>query len=115
MTMFSSLSKKALAAGLALATIGGTMAASTGSAEAYWRGHGGWHGRGWGVGAGVLGGLAAGALIAGAARPAYYPGYAYPAYGGPVYEGYEPACYIQRRQVWIDQQRWVYRNVRVCE
>ncbi len=105
--------KKALAATLAVATLGATMVATTGSAEAYWRGRGGWHGgRGWGVGAGILGGLAAGALIAGAAsRPAY----GYPVYGEPVYDGYEPSCYIARRQVWIDHVRWTYRNVRVCE
>jgi hypothetical protein len=109
--MNRSVMKTVFAAGLALATVGATMAATTGSAEARWR-----HGRGWGVGAGIVGGLAAGALIAGAARPAYgygYPAYGYPVYGEPAYE-YAPSCHLERRQVWIDDYRWTYRRVRVC-
>jgi hypothetical protein len=54
--------------------------------------------RGCGIGAGVIGGIAAGAVIAGAASSPYYygpgygyePGYAYPpayAYDGPAYYG----------------------------
>jgi len=116
MTLSRSLMKKALAASLAVATVGATMAATTGSAEAYWR-RGGWGWRGPGVAAGVIGGLAAGALIAGAARPAYAaPVYSEPYYyDGPAYDGYQDSCYVERRKVWIDHVRWTYRNVRVCE
>jgi hypothetical protein len=75
-----------LAAGTALAVV--SIAAPT-TAEARWRGGG--------VAAGVIGGIAAGAIIAGAASSSYYgpgyaydPGYAYPpsyAYEGPAYYG----------------------------
>ena len=67
-----------LAAGSALALV--SVAAPT-TAEARWRGGG--------VAAGVIGGIAAGAIIAGAASAPYYgPGYAY----GPGY-GYGPYAY----------------------
>jgi len=71
-------------------------------AEAGWR-----HRRGWGVGAGILGVAAAGALIAGAASA--HPGY----YAAPVYSG--PDCYWvkQRRETWDGYI--VVRRVRVCE
>ncbi len=79
----------------------------------------GWRGRrGWAIGAGVLGGVAAGALIAGASRPAYgyyaRPVYTGPVYGGPAYYD-APACYWvkQRRQTWDGYV--VVRRVRVCE
>jgi hypothetical protein len=61
------------------------------------------------VGAGVIGGIAAGAIIAGAANRGYGyydgaygydPGYAYEpgyAYGGPVYGGYYNDGYRYRR------------------
>jgi CubicO group peptidase (beta-lactamase class C family) len=71
MTRFKKIATATLAA-LALAS---TLTAT--SAEAgYW----GRRGYGWGVGAGVVGALAAGAIIAGATRPAYGGYYAY----GPV-------------------------------
>lgn len=69
----------------------GSIAASTTDAEARWRGHRG----GGAVAAGVIGGLAAGALIGAAASNAYaYPSYGYgyeqvPAYG----YGYAPVGY----------------------
>lgn len=87
--------KKALAVLATVATVGATTMSSP--AEAYWRGGWGWRG----VGPGLAFGLAAGALIAGAAAasspyyygygPAYYGGY-YPPYYGPRYYGY-PAYY----------------------
>lgn len=117
-------------AALALATVGGATLASVQDAEAqYRRGH-----RGAAVAAGVIGGLAAGALIAGATRPAYGYGYGYdhgysrPAYGYNSYDrgyGYAPAygvrrvyvepdCHWQRQRVWIDRYTYTTRRVRVC-
>lgn len=73
-------------------------------AEAGWRGR-----RNAAIGVGILGGLAAGALIAGAAHA--HPGYGY--YAAPVYSG--PDCYWvrQRRETWDGYV--VVRRVRVCE
>lgn len=70
--------------------------------------------RGWWVPGAVVGGLAAGAIIAGAAG-AYGP---YGPYGyGPGYyaygPGYGPGCYFQRQRVW-DGYGWTWRRVRVC-
>lgn len=111
-------------AALALATVGGATLAGMQDAEAqYRRGH-----RGAAVAAGVIGGLAAGALIAGATRPAY--GYDY-GYSRPVYGhgyrdyGYAPAygarrvyvqdCHWERRRVWLDRYTYTVRRVRVCD
>jgi hypothetical protein len=62
------------------------------------------------VAAGVIGGLALGAL---ASRPAYaYP--TYPTYyGSPVYD--EPTCYTVRRRFVDDWGRVVIRRDQVCE
>ena len=81
------------------------------------------HRRGWGVAAGVVGGLAAGAIIGSAiAAPRYYgPG---PYYGGGYYEPapvyyapapayYGPPCYWQRQRFW-DGYGWRVRRVQVC-
>ena len=73
------------------------------------------------VAAGVVGGLALGALAAGAARPYYY--------GAPPYYGPGPAyvleddlppppprrlrCWFEREEVW-DGYGYVPRRVRVC-
>ncbi|HWM47118.1 MAG TPA: hypothetical protein VNR11_09420 [Xanthobacteraceae bacterium] len=76
--------------------------------------------RGAAIAAGVIGGIAAGALIAGATRPSYgYPAY----YGGPAYYGapayypaapvYGPACHWRRERIW-DGYGWRVRRVRVC-
>lgn len=70
--------RKTVAATLAALTLATTFAASGAEARPRW-GYGYGH-RGWGVGAGVVGALAAGAIIAGATRPAY--GYGY--YDGPA-------------------------------
>jgi len=65
--------------------------------------------RGGRVAAGIIGGLAAGALIAGAAN-AYAPYYGY----GPYYGAYAgPPCHIRRERVW-DGYGWYWRRVRVC-
>ncbi len=69
------------------------------------------HCHGCGIAAGVIGGLAAGALIGSAvAGPAYYgPGYYYAP--GPYYG---PACYWTRERFW-DGYGWRVRRVRVCD
>ena len=69
------------------------------------------------VGAGIIGGLAAGAIIGSVARPYYYaPGYSYPGYAygpGPVYYG-EPDCYWTSTRYW-NGYRWHWRRVQVCD
>jgi hypothetical protein len=97
--------KKTIAGGLAALTLATSVVAlSSTSASAQWR-RGGW---GPGIAAGVIGGLAVGALAAGAYGPRYYYGpaaypYPYP-YGG---------CYYAPQQVW-NGYRWVVRRVEVC-
>lgn len=65
--------------------------------------------------AGLIGGLALGALATAPYGYGYgygYPSYGYPAYRGPVY--YEPSCYVTRARVY---DRWgnpFWRRVRVC-
>ncbi len=79
------------------------------------------HCDGCGVAAGVLGGLAAGAIIGSAvAGPhAYYgPGTYYgpdPYYYGPPPAYVGPECYWTRRRVWIEGWGWRVRRVRVCD
>ncbi len=91
---------KLLCGALAAAALATTVMPQ--DAEAGWR-----HRRGAAVGAGILGGLAVGALIAGAASA--HPGY----YAAPVYSG--PDCYWvkQRRETWDGYV--VVRRVRVCD
>jgi len=81
---------KTITALVAASVIGFATLASA-PAEARWRGGGA-------VAAGVIGGIAAGALIAGAANAGPPPGYYAPA---PVY-GPGPGCYYQRQRVWDD-------------
>lgn len=82
--------RKTIAAGLAVATLGLGVAASSTPAAA-WGYHHSW---GWGVG-----GLAAGLALGAAATPYYYA----------------PACYFTRQPV-VDDYGVVigYRRVRVC-
>ncbi|WP_232628812.1 hypothetical protein [Methylobacterium sp. Leaf118] len=72
--MFRTTFRKPLAAAVAALTVAGTLAASTGSAEAHWRG-------GPAIAAGVFGLAVAGMAAAAAAdaygRPAYAPVYGY--------------------------------------
>lgn len=69
-------------------------------------------GRGGAVAAGIIGGLALGAIAAGAAHSYYGPGPGYYAYGpGPV--AYGPGCYWTRERVWTNWG-WRFRRVRVC-
>jgi hypothetical protein len=104
--------RKILTGAIAATSLAAMVAASSTPAAAWGYRHGGWGGPG--IAAGIIGGIAAGALIAGAARPAY----AVPA---PVYVGpndyYEdgPVCH----QTWQPMYReGVYvgdRAVRVCD
>lgn len=90
--------KKIVATGIAALSLGTATLATSTPAAAWWR-------YGWGapVAAGVLGGLAAGAIIAGS-RPYYAPGY----YGGPY------PC-VRQRPVYDAYGNFVgYRPVRVC-
>jgi hypothetical protein len=91
--------RKPIVGALAAASLVGALAASTTSAEARWR-------RGPGIAAGVIGGLALGALAAGAARPYYYG-------PGPAYYGY--GCHIERQPVYDAWGRFRgWQRIRVC-
>jgi hypothetical protein len=96
---------KTLIALAAAAVVGlGAVATSTPANAQHWH-----HGGGGAVAAGVIGGIAAGALIAGASRPAYGYGYGYGGYA-PVYG---PPCFW-RRERFFDGYGWRVRRVRVC-
>lgn len=95
MTTTMSFRKTLLALGAAATIAVGTVAAPS-EAEAGRRGGA--------IAAGIIGGLALGAIIA-SAHPYYYYGPA------PVYYG--PRCYWQRQRVW-DGYGWSWQRVRVC-
>ena len=70
--------------------------------------------RGGRIAAGVIGCLAAGAIIGGIASNGYGYGYGPYAYGpAPVYYG-GPGCYWHRERVW-DGYGWRLHRVRVCD
>ena len=85
--MYKTLTALAVAATMALAIV-----AAPDTADARWRGH-----RGGGVAAGIIGGLAAGAIIGSMANQGYYygsgPYYGSPYYGSGYYYGPEPYAY----------------------
>lgn len=99
---------------IALAAVALSAAALPGTAEARCRGCA--------VGAGVVGGLALGAIIGSSianSQPRYYePGPVYDApppraYYAPEYvEG--PVCHIERQRFW-DGYGWRHRRVEVCD
>ena len=93
--MLKTLTGVALAGVLAV----GAVATTTQQAEAHWRGGGA-------VAAGVVGGLAAGAIIGGALA---YPRYGYGYYGAPAYYGYGPAYY--GGPVYYGRRCWTRRTV----
>ena len=93
---------KTLTALAAAATIAVAAVAAPQPAEA----------RGGRIAAGIIGGLAAGALIGAAVNGPYYgygPGY----YPRPVYYDESP-CYWSPRRFW-DGWNWHVRRVRVCD
>jgi len=96
---------KTLTALAAAATLGLAAIAAPQPAEArHWN-------NGGAIAAGVIGGLAAGAIIGSAARPYYGYGPGYYAYApGPAYYG---GCYWTRQRIW-DGWGWRVRRVRVC-
>lgn len=133
MSISHSTIKKTIAAGVAALTLGGAAIASATPAEAQWGGwrhhggwrHGGFHHAGWrhggfhhgyrhyhrphfgggAVAAGLVGGLALGAL---AASPAYGYGYGY----APVAYGYGGECFVERRLSIDPWGRVVVRKIR---
>jgi hypothetical protein len=112
---------KTVKSALAAVTLGAVVVASVTPASAQWRGHRGGGNWGPGIAAGVIGGLALGAL---ATRPAYgYGGgygYAEPVYSEPVEtypsEAYYPACHKVRQPIY-DANGYHVRDrlVRVCD
>lgn len=110
---------RALTGALAASVLAFGLAATPAAAQYRYHGGyggGGWHGgyhRGFGGGgalaAGVIGGLALGAIAGSAyARPRYYA--PAPVYAEPV----DGDCYLERRRVW-NGYRYVIRRVEVCE
>ena len=99
--------RKWLIALVAVLTIAGSMVAVTTEADA--------RNRGGAVAAGVLGGLAAGAIIGAATAPYYYapPPPPPPAYYAPAPAYYAPPCRWVRQRYW-DGYYWQVRRVQVC-
>lgn len=109
------MTRKFLTGSITALALGATVLATATPASADWRGHRRHGGNGGAIAAGIIGGLALGALAAGAARaetrtyyapaPAYTPSYSY-SYGG---------CYDVEKPVY---NRWGefrgYRLVTVC-
>ena len=124
--------KTATMAGLAALTLGAGMLASAAPAEAGYRGayyggpgfyrpyyrpayYGGYYGRpyyrrhhGGAVAAGLIGGLALGALAASSAHAAPYP------VAAPAYD-YGPSCTITKTRFVDDWGRVVIRKTKVCD
>ena len=69
------------------------------------------------VGAGIIGGVAAGAIIGSAIAnspppppaPVYYPA------PGPGYAELAPGCYWGKRQVWVEGYGYRWRTVQICQ
>ncbi len=105
--MHKSLIGLAAAGAVGLATLAGP---STANAGCY----------GCAVGAGIIGGVAAGAIIGSAIAnspppPAYYPPPPPAAYYPPPgYAQLAPGCYWAKRQVWVDGYGYRWRTVQVC-
>jgi hypothetical protein len=113
--MHKSLIGLAAAGALGLATL---AAPNTANAGCY----------GCAVGAGIIGGVAAGAIIGSAIAnnpppppPGYYPppppppGYYQPPPPGPGYAQLAPGCYWGKRKVWIEGYGYQWRTVQICQ
>jgi hypothetical protein len=112
--MHRSLIGLAAATAVGLATLAGP---STANAGCY----------GCAVGAGIIGGVAAGAIIGSAIAnsppppppPGYYPPPPPPAAyyppPGPGYAQLAPGCYWAKRQVWVEGYGYRWRTVQVCQ
>lgn len=94
--------RKTLTALAAAATIAIAAVAAPQPAEA----------RGGRVAAGIIGGLAAGAILGAAINNGGYY-YGPRPYYGPAYYGYGGPCYWTRERVW-DGWGWRWQRVRVC-
>ncbi|MBV9636591.1 MAG: hypothetical protein JO163_10395 [Methylobacteriaceae bacterium] len=104
--------KKLVAGALVAATLVGTVAVSSESASAQgWRyRRGGWGGP---LAAGIIGGLALGAIAGAATAPYYGPGYG-PGPYGPGY-GPDPGCYYRRGPIYDQWGNFAgYGPVAVC-
>jgi hypothetical protein len=113
--MHKSLIGLAAASALGIATLAGPSAANAGC-------------YGCAVGAGVIGGVAAGAIIGSAIAnsppppppPGYYPppqGAYYPPPPpppGPGYAELAPGCYWGQRKVWVEGAGYRWRTVQIC-
>jgi hypothetical protein len=110
--MHKSLIGLAVASAVGLATLAGP---STANAGCY----------GCAVGAGIIGGVAAGAIIGSAIAnnpppppPGYYPPPPPPGYyppPGPGYAQLAPGCYWGKRKVWIEGYGYQWRTVQICQ
>lgn len=68
------------------------------------------------VGAGIIGGVAAGAIIGSAianSPPPPPPAYYYPP--PPGYAALAPGCYWGKRQVWVEGYGYRWRTVQICQ
>lgn len=109
----STMIRKTATAAVAALALGSAIVASTTSADAYWRGRGGW---GAPVAAGIIGGLALGAIAAQASQPRYYaqPRYYEPPAYYPVAEP-QAYCHVDRRPAYNAYGDFIgWRPVRVC-
>jgi hypothetical protein len=69
---------------------------------------------GCGVAAGVVGGLAAGAIIGSAIANSPPPPPPRTVYVEPE-PGYGPACHLERHRVWIEGYGYRWRPIQVCD
>src|SRR5580700_11736753 len=107
--MHKSLLGLAAATAVGLATLAGPSPANAGC-------------YGCAVGAGVIGGIAAGAIIGSAIAnnppppPAYYPPPPPPGYYPPPgYAQLAPGCYWGKRRVWVEGYGYQVRPVQICQ
>ena len=131
--MSLSNTRKIVAAGLTAVTLAGAFVGSSAPAQAGYYGWGGRHHGGYyshryhrrhnggAIAAGLIGGLALGAIAASAARPAYGYGYharpvhyGYPAYR-PVHYGGYGGCFVEKRKYVDEWGDVVVRRRKICE